>query len=68
MGFGRLPRRRFPSRMRPGAVIQVDDNELLVLVELLKRLQLDRRGLMWQLRWWRGMAGNLVMETLVLQQ
>jgi len=68
MGFGRLPQRRFPRCMRPGAVMQVDDDDLLVLVELLKRLQLDRRGLMWELRWWRGMAGNLVMETLVLQQ
>ena len=68
MGFGRLPRRRFPRCMRPGAVIQVDDDVLRVLVELLNEMQLDRRGSMWELRWWRGMAGNLVMETLVLQQ
>jgi len=54
--------------MRPGAVIQVDDDVLRVLVELLNEMQLDRRGSMWELRWWRGMAGNLVMETLVLQQ
>jgi len=68
MGFGGLPRRRFPRCMRPGALIQVDDDDLRVIVELHKRLQLDRRGLMWELRWWRGMAGDLVMETLVLQQ
>jgi hypothetical protein len=41
------------------AADQVDNEDHLACVRLRQRTQLDRKRLMWRLRWWRGNDSGL---------